>query len=561
MLWVVLFIASATGAGLYFVVNTSAYRALINNLPLAQEEHSWHIITIPFLVLIISHQAHLLLWRTMLWIRRRIMPRIHARMVQHIFAYISQHAYSFYQNNLSGSISARIQGMVTCIEQFCYLPVTFTIRSGVQLLVTIAALYTIKPIFAAIFFFWTACFMLTGILFYKRSRRFSRAYAQSLSTLFGRITDNINNIQNIRLYAQAQHEQSQLKWLINDMRDAYQNRDRITIIAYSIQGVCMSAMVGSSIYFLIQSFLNHQLFVGDCIFVITAALYIAESLWMMVSQIYMAQDLIGQCQNNLSELLQPHGQTLPHKSPATFNPYSDIVFNDVHFAYHEGLSVFKGLTVTIPAGQKVGLVGLSGSGKSTFISLILRLFDVQKGSISLGEHDIRTLASHDLYSTISIAPQSHLLFHRSLRENIQYGHMDASDEEIVSISKQAYAHDFIQHIPQQYDAIVGEQGLKLSGGQRQRIILARALLKPAPILILDEATSQIDPIVERKIQTNIDALPQKKTVIIAAHRLSTLVNVDRILVFENGTITGDGAHHELLETHTHYQHLWQNYKM
>jgi ATP-binding cassette subfamily B protein len=204
----------------------------------------------------------------------------------------------------------------------------------------------------------------------------------------------------------------------------------------------------------------------------------------------------------------------------------------------------------------VGLVGFSGSGKSTFVSLILRLYDPQAGQILIDNHDIRAMTQESLHSQLSLIPQDPNLFHRSLMENIRYGRLQATDEEVIDAARKAHAHDFITKIKGQYSSLVGERGVKLSGGQRQRIAIARVVVKNAPILILDEATSSLDSITEQAIQETMDEVMQGKTVIVVAHRLSTIAHLDRILVFDQGRIVEDGTHHELLTLGGSYHQLW-----
>ena len=210
----------------------------------------------------------------------------------------------------------------------------------------------------------------------------------------------------------------------------------------------------------------------------------------------------------------------------------------------------------IPGGQKVGLVGFSGSGKTTFVNLIVRLFDLSSGVIKIDNQNIKEVTQSSLRENIGFIPQDPILFHRSLMENIRYGNVNASDDEVIQAAIKAHAHEFITLTKDGYHSLVGERGVKLSGGQRQRISIARAILKNAPILILDEATSALDSVTEAYIQDSLAILMQGKTVIIIAHRLSTLLEMDRILVFDQGKIVEDGTHLELLAKNGLYKILW-----
>jgi ATP-binding cassette subfamily B protein len=233
-----------------------------------------------------------------------------------------------------------------------------------------------------------------------------------------------------------------------------------------------------------------------------------------------------------------------------------IKFENVTFNYRRGNNIFENKNVTINSKQKVGLVGFSGSGKTTFVNLMLRFFDIESGTIKIDEQDISKVRHESLCSQISLIPQDPTLFHRSIMDNIRYGNIDATNEDVVRVAKLAQCHEFIEQMPLAYDSPVGERGVKLSGGQRQRIAIARAILKNAPILILDEATSALDSVTEKHIQAGLKILMQGRTTIVIAHRLSTLSEMDRILVFDKGHIIEDGSHAELLKQNGHYAYMW-----
>ncbi len=233
-----------------------------------------------------------------------------------------------------------------------------------------------------------------------------------------------------------------------------------------------------------------------------------------------------------------------------------IAIEALDFAYLDTRPVFAGLNLRIPGGQKVGFVGYSGSGKSTLLNLLLRLYEPQRGQILIDGQAIASATQESLRQQIAMIPQDPMLFHRSLLENIRYGRLDATDDEVIAAAQQAHAHEFILETEDGYQSLVGERGVKLSGGQRQRIALARAIVKNAPILLLDEATSALDSVTERHIQDSLAQLMQGKTVLVIAHRLSTLARLDRIVVFHHGAIIEDGSPAELLARNGHYARMW-----
>jgi len=267
-------------------------------------------------------------------------------------------------------------------------------------------------------------------------------------------------------------------------------------------------------------------------------------------------DHIGNVANGVHTIVRAHEVVDGAEAKPAVFAQGRIEFQGVRFGYDPGRAIFDGLDLVIPAGQRVGLVGFSGSGKSTFVNTVLRLFELNAGRILIDGADIREVTQDSLHAGISLIPQDPQLFHRTLRENIRYGRLDASDEEVEEAARKAHAHDFIGDIAQGYDAMVGERGIKLSGGQRQRVAIARVILKNAPVLILDEATSSLDSITERAIQETLDEVMRGKTVLVVAHRLSTIAHLDRILVFDAGRIIEDGSHPELLARRGAYYQLW-----
>jgi ATP-binding cassette subfamily B protein len=290
--------------------------------------------------------------------------------------------------------------------------------------------------------------------------------------------------------------------------------------------------------------------------VLTINISLIQILWNFSHYIHDLAEVIGRVNQGLSIVLMPIQIKDTEYAEVLKVTDGEIIFDAVKFGYKNSDPLFDNLSIKIDPYQKVGLVGYSGSGKTTFVNLILRLYDINEGRILIDGQNIREVTQTSLRKAIGVIPQDPTLFHRSIKDNIGYSRPEASEEEIITAAKKAQAHQFIVQLPEGYDSLVGERGVKLSGGQRQRIAIARAFLKDPPILVLDEATSQLDSITEGLIQNSLLELFEGKTTLTVAHRLSTLMYMDRILVFDQGKIVEDGSHAQLLHFKGLYKAMW-----
>lgn len=327
-----------------------------------------------------------------------------------------------------------------------------------------------------------------------------------------------------------------------------------------IGGLLYLIMFGFILFYMIHLRMIGLISLGDFSFVFGISLIVAEQIWQATVSLQDFSRAMGDLKSALSILNIPQGNMDQKNTQSIVIQEPTIEFKNVSFGYDGRDSVFKHLNLLVKSGGKVGVVGHSGAGKSSLINLLLKYFKNEKGEILISNQNINAVTQDSLRENIAVIPQDTLLFHRTLMENIRYGKPTATDEEVIEASKRAHLHEFILQLPEQYHSYVGERGIKLSGGQRQRIAIARAILKDAPILVLDEATSSLDSHTEKLIQESLNFLieDKRKTVIAIAHRLSTLKHMDRIIVLDKGRIIEEGTHNKLIrDEDSLYKKLWE----
>lgn len=511
----------------------------------------------PTILFIVVYQGMDLVWGLYDYFKLKTLPNIRADIMNEMYAYLQGHSYSFFQKNFSGSLANKINDMARGAESILAQMVDPMISQAMTLLIATLVMCTVNIWFGIILLFWSGIFLLTVLFFYPRTLKYSHAFSETTSVCMGKLVDAVTNIMSSKLFAQQKFEQNYLAKYIEESKIMDVKLHQHLLLVKILQGFWITLLFAFMMGFLIYAKERNLVTVGDFAFILTLSMSVMQGLWYLASHFLSFTQELGVCEQALSIMKIPHAMKDVKNAKELQVTKGEIVFEGVHFNYERGNNVFQDKSLKILGGQKVGLVGFSGSGKTTFASLILRIFDLNAGRILIDGQDIAKVMQSSLHRNIAMIPQDPILFHRSLYENIHYGNLNATHEEVMSASKRAHCHDFIELLPNGYDTEVGERGVKLSGGQRQRIAIARAFLKNAPILILDEATSALDSITEKNIQESLDELMQKRTVIVIAHRLSTLAHLDRILVFMNGHVIEDGTHEGLLARAKHYATLWR----
>lgn len=512
---------------------------------------------IPAVLFVLLYQVMDLCWIAFDFFRLKTLPKIRADIINTMFSYLQGHSYSYFQKNFTGSLANKISDMARSAESVIAQIVEPIFSQIMALIVAVIAMYFVNPFFSGVLLLWAVFFLGIGFLFYKSTLTRAALFSEINSFSMGKLVDSVTNIVSSKLFARNVYEKQYLLRYVQESKEKDEALQRHMLKLKIVQGISVTLLFGCMVSILIYARERNLVTIGDFAFVLSLSTAIMQGLWYLVSHFLTFFQELGICQQALSIVNVPHEIVDTPNAKALKVIKGEIVFDRVTFNYEKGKNVFKDKSLTIKGGQKVGLVGFSGSGKTTFASLILRFFDLDQGKILIDDQDIKKVTQDSLHAQIAMIPQDPILFHRSLLENIRYGRLEATDAEVIEASKKAHCHEFIELLPDGYHTMVGERGLKLSGGQRQRIAIARAILKNAPILILDEATSALDSITEKKIQASLKYLMQNRTAIVIAHRLSTLTDMNRILVFMGGQVVEDGSHEALLKRGGHYAKLWE----
>ena len=494
--------------------------------------------------------------RSMGFLMAKAIPKLQADIRMTMFDHIQEHSPHYFNERFAGSLANKITDMTTAVESILQQFFWPIISSIAMSLLGAIFLWFVHPILSGILVLWIVIHLSISFMFSKTCDLYEHQHGESRSTLLGKIVDSLTNYFAVNLFYRFRFEKNALLPYQNEeektnisARRYVENMRSVTSFFYVT--ICFIGING----FVIYLWLQQKITTGEVAQVFGTMWNIAAVMWAVGGALPIFFQSFGIAKQAYSVMLDPQDLKDKPNAKKLKIQTGEIVFKNVSFHYGEK-KLFSNKEAHIHGGEKVGLVGFTGAGKSTFISLILRFFSLHSGKILIDGQDIANITLESLRRQIALIPQDPLLFHRTLRENISYGKPKATEAEIFAAAKLAHCDEFIHNIPAGYEAKVGERGTKLSGGEKQRIAIARAILVDAPILILDEATSSLDSVTEKYIQDSLEKLMRGKTTIVIAHRLSTLSRMDRILVFDKGKIVEEGTHTALISKNGLYAKMW-----
>ena len=523
-------------------------------------ENWWDLMKTPIITMLVVTFGMDMLFRIQEVLTEYYIPRFKANIRREAFEYSMNHSNRFFAENHAGSVAGKINNLAQC--SFQIISKIYGVLSPIILTVIIAGItilwMNIKIGF--VYSIWAVVHIGYTVLSSKILEKVWEESAEKTNVVQGKIVDSINNILNVRLFVRQKKELDYYQKYENENINFSFKAGLVGVKVKTILSFIAFLGLGAITYTIIFEWRQNAITTGEVASIFAIFINSILLVWWLSYEIIFFYMEVGQASQALTLLNEEHEvkNVLNAKDLVVSSENSVIEFKDVNFCYGDKI-FFQNMNIKINAGEKIGLVGFSGAGKTTFANLIMREFDILSGEILINGQNIKDVTLSSLKENISYITQDVNMFHRSVKENIAFGMENLEDESVCKASEYACATDFIDKLENKYDTIVGEKGAKLSGGQKQRISIARAFLKDAPIIILDEATSALDSVTEKKIKDAINLVSKNKTTIIIAHRLSTLKDVDRILVFENGKIIEDGNHAELLsKDEGYYKKLWDS---
>jgi ATP-binding cassette subfamily B protein len=504
------------------------------------------------------------LWWMVMWISNRIEHFVNLRVIANVmadltsqaFGYLVDHSYNFFISNFAGSLTHKVNKFNRSFQAlyegiFVTLFPTFVFVCG-----AIVVLYLRNPRLGIILGVWVVLFVLFQIWVTNLRQPLRRERSHLDTRVTATLADAIGNHSTIVLFSGGKYERALLDTVLHLWRKASIRSWNADAFIWSGVGLLITGIEILLLYEAVQFWSKGLLTIGDFVLIQAYLLTLFEKLVAIQHELRRFYDAFADGGEMVQILETPHGVQDKPQASKLETTKGEIRFESIGFNFHDERQILTDFSLTVAGGEKIALVGPSGAGKSTISRLLLRLYDVKSGAITIDKQNIRDITQDSLHKAIAFVPQEPVLFHRTLLDNVRYGRPEATKAEVIEAAKKAHCHEFISQLKDGYDTYVGERGIKLSGGERQRVAIARAILKNSPILVLDEATSSLDSESEALIQDALQTLMQGKTVIVIAHRLSTIMNMDRIVVLEGGKIAAEGTHQELVEHKGLYHKLW-----
>ncbi len=510
------------------------------------------------LIILVLHLGAWVCWRVMALISNWFQPRVMTDLNASAHEYLLGHSYKFFSNNFAGSLVRKVNRIGNSFEklmdqvQFTFVPVTVIIVGN------LLVLWSRSALLGALLLAWVVLYMLFNLLFSRWKTKFDYRRSQLDSEATGILADSVTNAITIKLFTGLNHEKGLFAEVLERWRRVNTFTWNLGEIMDAAQAILMIAIEFIIMYFAIGLWQEGQLTIGDFALIQGYLIGFFMVLWDIGRSVRRTYEALADADEIVEIMNTPYEVQDVDNAKELQIQSGRIEFQHVYFSFNQTRRVLRDMNLVIEPGEKVALVGPSGAGKSTITKLLFRFYDVERGKIIVGNQNIAKVTQESLRANIALVPQEPILFHRSIMDNIRYGRRDATDEEIIEAAKKAHAHEFIEGLQDGYGTFVGERGVKLSGGERQRIAIARAILKNAPILVLDEATSSLDSESEALIQEALEELMRGKTTIVIAHRLSTIMKMDRILVIDDGQVVDSGTHKQLLKKKENiYKKLWE----